>query len=87
MWEIDSKIVDYSHRDKESNICLNAQGNLYDFPLEWKGLLNGIKITIVQTDPDSSSIDSYDFIDLPDKYDHLKYSIKELIDNYLRILD
>ncbi|MCW1963161.1 hypothetical protein [Chryseobacterium viscerum] len=92
MYEIHKDIPDYSAKNNKSSVMLNPNKTIYPYsityPIEWKGFVAGVPVTIIQKGESSSFIDDYDFGNLPPLISNLKHSVVEVIDNYLkRMLD
>lgn len=92
MYEIHRDIPDYSSPRNKSSVMLNPNKTInpytITYPVEWKGFVANVPVTIIQKGSSSSFIDDYDFGDLPPSISNLKYSVVEVIDTYLkRMLD
>ena len=92
MYQINKDIPDYSSPNNKSSVMLNPNKTInpytITYPVEWKGFVAGVPITIIQKGSSSSFIDDYDFLDIPPQISNLKHSVVEVIDTYLkRMLD
>jgi hypothetical protein len=91
MWNINEKLKVDSYNTKKINLYLKTE-NIIDaynikYPILWSGLLNNLKVEIIQKEQFSSYMTDYDFLIFPIEYIDLKGDVISIIDKYLRILD
>ena len=94
MHQVTGEYIDNSHwgpRPLKIHFFLNAnQGfNPYTWqaPIHWEGTVDGERVRFIQIVKDALSINSFNWDGFPEKFNDLKNSIVEAIDEAMRTMD
>jgi len=91
MYTISKTFIDYSRTNGKLNINLSPDKPLhpstFTAPITWTGFIGGQPVIIIQNVSDPLSLDDFEFVEYPEKYEDYKGYVPEWIDEALRIMD
>ncbi len=91
MYVISKTMPDRSRPSDNLYINLNPDKPLHPSkfiaPITWTGFVGGKQVKFIQKVTDPFSLDDFEFIEFPEKYNYTKGDIFEWIDEACRIMD